>query len=274
MMMLHLILASLVLSSEPPPKRLVVLDLSAPPELQSLAETLSQRVTDAYRESHSDMEFLGESEIKAMLSVEAQKQVLGCEDDTQCLAEIASALGAGRIVVGRLGSVGDTLQLSMRLIDSREAKVLRSVSEDLADQEQLLEAVRQCALYLLDPTLPLGRAVLRVDQRGRVKIDGREHGESPGNYPLAPGQHTVEVSSATGGTVERELNVRRFETVRFSSTEAVSGPKPWYKKWWVWGVGAAVVGGTAAAIVLSRDDGGDGGAPEDVTIRVNPADFQ
>ena len=45
--------------------------------------------------------------------------------------------------------------------------------------------------------------------------------------------------------------------------EAEKGKKPWYKKWYIWGIGAAVVGAAVAvAAGGGGDDGGDGGGDD------------
>ena len=62
-------------------------------------------------------------EITAMLDHEAQKQMVGCADDTSCVASIADALGVDEIVVGQLTVVGDETLFALRRIEQAEARV-------------------------------------------------------------------------------------------------------------------------------------------------------
>jgi hypothetical protein len=42
------------------------------------------------------------SDIRALLGLERQKQLLGCDEGASCLAELSGALGAGAIIAGQL----------------------------------------------------------------------------------------------------------------------------------------------------------------------------
>jgi hypothetical protein len=84
---------------------------------------------------------IGMDEIRDMLSHEANKQLLGCESDESCLAEIAGALGVDNLVTGVLSKVGDGHVLVIRRIDQRRAQVAGAVNKRLkagAGQEFLL----------------------------------------------------------------------------------------------------------------------------------------
>ncbi|MEE8410769.1 MAG: hypothetical protein V3T05_14310 [Myxococcota bacterium] len=84
---------------------------------------------------------IGIDEIRDMLSHEASKQLLGCESDESCLAEIAGALGVDNLVTGVLSKVGDGHVMVVRRIDQRRAAVVGTVNRRLkagAGQEFLL----------------------------------------------------------------------------------------------------------------------------------------
>jgi len=84
---------------------------------------------------------IGTDEIKDMLSHEANKQMLGCETDESCLAEIGGALGVDDLVTGKLSRVGDNHVLLIRRIDQRRAQVVAVVNRRLkaeSGQEFLL----------------------------------------------------------------------------------------------------------------------------------------
>jgi hypothetical protein len=85
---------------------------------------------------------VGMDELRAMLDHEAQKQLVGCTDDS-CLSEIAAALGVDEIVVGSIADVGDETVFGLRRLDQRDAKSLGQVDQRLANKngEELLAVV-------------------------------------------------------------------------------------------------------------------------------------
>jgi hypothetical protein len=86
---------------------------------------------------------VGMDEIRAMLDYEANRQLVGCEADASCLAEIAGALGADIVVIGSLARVGDESIFGVRRLDQKSAQVTAQATERLkpADGEEFLAAV-------------------------------------------------------------------------------------------------------------------------------------
>ena len=99
---------------------------------------------------------IGMSEIRDMLSHEAEKQMLGCEGTESCLAEIAGALGVDELVSGKL-TRADTGQLFvLRRLDQRRARIAGSVTQNLVagSGEEVLAAIGP-AVEKLYPDYPL-----------------------------------------------------------------------------------------------------------------------
>jgi hypothetical protein len=94
-------------------------------------------------------------EVRAMLDLEAQKQLVGCAQES-CAAEIAEALGVDGVVIGNLANVGDENVFGLRRIDQLEARTLGQVSRRLtaAGGEEFLAAVGP-AIEELFPGFPL-----------------------------------------------------------------------------------------------------------------------
>jgi hypothetical protein len=99
---------------------------------------------------------IGMDEVRAMLDLEAQKQILGCGEEKSCLAEIAGAVGADVLIVGGLVDVGGETVLSLKRIDQKSAAVAQQVSVRLAhgNGEEVLAAVGP-SVEKLFPELPL-----------------------------------------------------------------------------------------------------------------------
>ncbi|MEO1483828.1 MAG: hypothetical protein AAFU77_17095, partial [Myxococcota bacterium] len=81
----------------------------------------------------SGISAIGMDEIRDMLSHEANKQILGCEDNSECLAEIAGALGVDQLVTGKLSKVDDGTAIVMRRIDQNRATVIDTFEQRLTE---------------------------------------------------------------------------------------------------------------------------------------------
>ena len=61
-------------------------------------------------------------DIQDMLALESEKQLLGCSDDTNCLAEIGGALGVSYLVAGNIGkNIGYLLVDELISVSSRHS---------------------------------------------------------------------------------------------------------------------------------------------------------
>jgi len=114
-------------SGEVPPRALAVFNQSLAPEVRKL----------------DGVSAIGMAEIRDMLGFEYQRQMLGCAADDACLAEIAGALGVDELVTADLVLNGKTYTLSVRRIDLRKARVVRSFDRTLEkrDGEEILAIV-------------------------------------------------------------------------------------------------------------------------------------
>lgn len=100
-------------------------------------------------------------EIEAMLDLEAEKQLMGC-DAGSCLAEIAEALGADALVTGSLVAVDTTVQVAWKRIEPASASVTQTYTNTLQSGggEEVLAAVGP-AVEVLFPDLPLRQGAER-----------------------------------------------------------------------------------------------------------------
>lgn len=94
------------------------------------------------------------SAMQAVLGLERQKQLLGCNTEgSECLAEIVNALGVDGLVTGSVAK-GDQggFVLSLRVLSSRNAEVWASNSARAANEEALLDMLQQSARRFADET--------------------------------------------------------------------------------------------------------------------------
>ena len=159
-LLLSLILLSPQQTSTPAAEScsVVVLDLDGAalaPEQQRLlpliSESLAQEVLQV-----SGCKVVSEADVKQLLELEVDRQRCGDQSDS-CLAEIGAAMGAERVVSGRLGQLGEKFVVQARLLDTGRANVATRAEQVVPREEELLRvAARNVARQLFDqPLLPM-----------------------------------------------------------------------------------------------------------------------
>lgn len=112
-------------------------------QVSGVPETASPVLTELILEallSRHGLHALGPSDLKDLLTIEQQRQLVGC-DASQCMTGLAGALGASRLVTGMAGKLGDTFVLSVRVVDATSAQVLGRASRKFARLEDAPDVV-------------------------------------------------------------------------------------------------------------------------------------
>ena len=207
-------------------------------------------------------------DIASMLKLQEKKMLLGCLDDSACMAEIGGALGVDMLLVGQAGKLGASYVVSLRLVGVREVVVASRVTETFKGiEDQLLPAVRLAGRRLLGITdeSPGAIVVTSNEQEAEVYIDEEKVGElpMPALRDLAPGRHAVRVRKEDFIDWRSDIYVEPGSTTPLWA-EMVEAPVPWFRRWWVWTlVGVGVVAVTTT-VVLGVTMGGE--PPEETNI--------
>jgi TolB-like protein len=129
---------ALTLAGAEKPK-LAVLDLQPAGVAPEIATALTDAITqEVSRRGIFDV--IASSDIRTLLGMERQKQLLGCSDDAKsCTAELAGALGARFVLSGTLSKLGDALQLSLQTLDTQKAQPIGRSVRIAADARELSE---------------------------------------------------------------------------------------------------------------------------------------
>jgi TolB-like protein len=148
-----------------------VLDLNAsngvdPQIASSLSETIT---TEAGR--IGAFQVSSQKDLSTLLGIERQKQLLGCgEESTNCIMELAEAMGSRFVLSGSLVKLGNTWQLNLQTLDThRSAPVGRSTR--LANDLETLRAQLPWALAEATGT-PAPRSPSRVVPTGLMIAGG------------------------------------------------------------------------------------------------------
>ena len=194
-----------------------------------------------------------------------------CQGADRCLARLGRYLKARYVVTGNLASLGSNYVVTLKLVDSKTGKAVRSISEPLSGKaEKLIVAVRLAAYRLLAPEKLLGSLQVLVNHAdAKIFVDGKFKGKSPLRSPitgLKVGKHTLKIVHDEFLDLIRKVDVRfqkttkaRVKLIKPQQKKALppptpkgpivkDHPTPFYSTWWFWtavGIGAAALGATA-----------------------------
>jgi hypothetical protein len=125
---------------------------------------LAELVTDALVAELADrgLQTITSKDVETALGFERQRTMLGCGDQS-CLAEIAGALGADRVVSGDIAQVRELTVFSVQLFNTRTGTVEKRFHERMSGGEaaDLLDATERAAAELFPGTTRSGTATRR-----------------------------------------------------------------------------------------------------------------
>ncbi|MDP2343153.1 MAG: hypothetical protein Q8O67_19505 [Deltaproteobacteria bacterium] len=214
-----------------------------------VAQVATASVTSELRKL-SGASVIGMDEVRAMLDLEAQKQLIGCDDES-CLAEISAALGVDVVVTGGLAAVGGEHFFTLKRIQQKDATVGGQVSEHLTpgNGEEFLGVVGP-AVAALFPELPL--------KPGRVRGVSPELLVRLNPPPLPPwvfwtgvGVTGVGVVGTGVATLALAGRYQEFDRVRNEEKAAGTVVLPLQREVIGWSIGSAVGGGVTVVLALT-----------------------
>ena len=89
---------------------------------------------------------ISQADVSAMVGFEKQRQMLGCAEDSGCLAEIGGALGVDFVLSGQVGQIGSRYHLSFQLLDAKRAKVVSRAARFSERDDDALAVAAQTAV--------------------------------------------------------------------------------------------------------------------------------
>jgi hypothetical protein len=272
------VVLALLTTSISAPTRIAVLDVTveggADPTMQG---QLTGRIADLVGR-RENVTVIAPDDIRAILEKEAQKQLLGC-DDQSCLAEIGGALGADVLLKGRVSKLEDGYAMTLSAVNAHDASPLGHASETWKGESigllELLAPMLERALAKKGEKLLGSIEVTGANDGAQIFIDDQVRGTAPagqmGNVDI--GARRVRVVEEGYQPFERFVVVQRdrVTTVPVQMVELESAP--FYATWWFWTItGAAVVGGgVTAAVLLTRPDDPAGTTGVNVSVNADSA---
>ena len=104
------------------------------------------------------VEVRSSADIRAVLGFEAERQLLSCEDDGACMAELAGALGVDFILTSEVTRIGETFVVTLNLLDSASGRAHSRASQRVQREADLIGAADQALNEVLAGFSPLEEA--------------------------------------------------------------------------------------------------------------------
>jgi hypothetical protein len=168
---------------------------------------------------------VGISEIREVLTQEYRRQMLGCQANQECLAEIAGALGVDELVTSELVVEGGRSTFTVSRVEMRTTRVKGNAQRRLERSragEEVLGVMGEVVAALF-PDRPLREG----ETRGVAKQVARWLNPPPLPRWVIAGTGGAALLAAAGGTtfalMSNDARRSHNELVRRSATEPVSG---------------------------------------------------
>ncbi|MGB8930589.1 MAG: hypothetical protein WCC48_04970 [Anaeromyxobacteraceae bacterium] len=100
------------------------------------------------------MDVVSKADIAAIVGFEKEKAILGCSEDSSCLAEVGGALGVDFMLTGQVGQIGSRYRFSLILVDVKKGKVAGRAA-DFCDKNE--DALANAAVARVREIIGLAR---------------------------------------------------------------------------------------------------------------------
>lgn len=207
-----------ILSADAANPRLSVMDFSGEQSLKPLCAGLAGAVANELQ-SLQLFEVTSSDQLRSLLSLERQQQLLGCPDDT-CRGAAVLSLGYDELVTGRVTKLaGKTGSVTLELVLVHTADGRRTASDVLTapSEAELMRLVKPAVVKLVQPLLKgkTGSLVVDLAELGAtVKVDDVVVGVTPlGRVPVTAGPHVLKVEKEGFVTYQKDVRVKGDETV-------------------------------------------------------------
>ena len=124
----------------------------APPSVIGVEESVGVTVVAsmaAFLGARDDHRVVTTEELKGILDHEKTKTMMGCDEDTACIAEVSAAANTDLVIATTVGKVGKSFVVSLTLVDPKQAAPLGRESATVPKLDGLDEAVKGAVATLL-----------------------------------------------------------------------------------------------------------------------------
>jgi len=166
--------AELSLAAAPP--RVAVTRLSTKDTAPDVAAALAELVAFELEET-GRYRVVSQDDVAKLLKLKGEQQALGC-DTAACAADLGSALEVDQFVAGSVTKVGRAFLVILKLLDAKEARVVKQIRGTAgAQEEEMIELVGRLTRDL----------VQKVELARNADAAPASGGPAGGGGPAAPG---------------------------------------------------------------------------------------
>ncbi len=237
--MISALLMAVVAAGPLVPVKLATIDWVVTRVDPSLASFYAQALAQALREQ--GLEVVTPQELSVLIGRERQQQLLGCNTDSDCLAELSNAVGCDATLVVNLTRLDGTLTATLKVLSARDGRVMVEARAESDSEKGLHARLDDAALELADRLLP-GHAEDR--RRGRALIP-----LVLGGAMVAVGTGALAFSLHQRDLVNGELS--RARQVTPAAVDAASLGKTTQLAGWLAACGGVAAMGVGAVMLLT-----------------------
>jgi TolB-like protein len=137
-MLTALLVAALAAAPTPHKTKIAIFDFedvtgNVGPQARLLTQVATTEVLQGGK-----FDVISSAEVRSLIGLEKQRKLLGCQEDSSCLAEIGGALGVDFMITGQLGKLGERYRLDLRLLNTSRSAVAASEGQFIAGKDDAL----------------------------------------------------------------------------------------------------------------------------------------
>jgi TolB-like protein len=188
---------------------------------------------------------ISQADINVMIGFEKQKQMLGCSEDSSCLAEIGGALGVDYVVAGQVGQLGSRYRFSLLLVDARKSKVVGRAA-------QFCDATEDALAKVAEQTIEQILASIRSPGAAPPPVAARPSGPAAAASGT-PAKSAPSGAGASGAPVAAKGSEPPAAVAAATGPEPAKSPSAWDRHWPAWVTmgsgGLLLVGGVVSGVM-------------------------
>lgn len=157
MTFVSVVLVSLAASPSSEPFSLAVPNVTCVGMSASLCDSFVDRFVSALGEPKT-IRVLAAKDIAQLIGLERQRQLLGCNDQSQCMAELAGALGVDALMTVSFARSAPYFVTTARIVRAKDGVALSSASERVKQEGEIFDSVDRIASKFLKELVASGPA--------------------------------------------------------------------------------------------------------------------
>lgn len=190
---------------------------------------------------------------------ELQTKLAECRGEDACYARLAAPVEATYLLVLTASRVSDLSFVGARLLDLGVVQPIGNAIDPLQPGETMLDVVADRIRGAVPPAMwdPFGTLLVNAPDGAEISINGKVIGVAPLDRIgwMVPGGYRVGAGKAGFKPNETRAEIVRGEE---TSVSIELEPEDSGSSWILWtAIGAAILGGAAAAVVLATRDPGE-----------------